>query len=335
MQTLVLGAGGFIGLNVVDALTAAGEVPRCGHRRRSNVIPLRRRKVPMVLADLSDPDSLARACEGCTTVVHAAGHYPRDSRTHPETLARAHREMTNLLDACATTGVERLVFLSSTATVARRRDGRPSTEADVFTVAPGIGPYHDAKWMMEQLAAAERRFEVITACPGACIGPWDLRVGTSALMVATARGLVPPHPDGPVALVDVRDVARAVTRLLQMPAPPSRVLLVSRMTRLHDFLGALADRYHAPRPAPALRDADAIALADAEEDRVAGTPERPLLAREIVDLVVHGAEIDGRLGAALIDHQWTPLSETLDAFDAWARRLGFIPTPEMPRDPRP
>lgn len=335
MQTLVLGAGGFIGLNIVDALTAAGDVPRCGHRRRSNVIPLRRRNVPRVIADLDDPASLAAALAGCTTVVHAAGHYPRDSRTHEETLSRARRELTQLLDACAAAGVARLVYLSSTATVARREDGRPSTEGDVFRAAPGFGPYHDAKWMMEQLAAAERRFEVVTVCPGACIGPWDLRVGTSALMVVTARGLRPPHPDGPVALVDVRDVARAVVRLTQMPTPPSRVLLVATMTRLHAFLVALARRYGAPPPLAPLSDAGAFALADAEEARVAGTPERPALAREIVDLVVHGAAIDARLGAALVEHRWTPLADTLDAFDAWARRLGFIPSPEIACDQQP
>ncbi len=330
MRTLVLGAGGFLGLNVVDAFLTAGQTPICGHRARSNTIPLRRRKVPMVIADMDDPDSLVRAFAGCTTVVHAAGHYPRDSRDRAGTLVRAHREMKAVLDAAAKARITRLVYVSSTATVAPRGDGRASTEADVFQTATGIGPYHDAKWMMEECAQAEHRFEVVIVCPGACIGPWDLRVGTSALLVATSVGLTPQHPDGPVALVDVRDVGRAIARLTVMQSPPRRVLLASRMVRLHAFLCALAVRYGAPPPLPPLSAAAAIAYADAEEARVAGSAARPELAREIVDLVVHGVQIDARLGTELVG-QWIPLEQTLDAFDAWASRLGLVPPrPENP-----
>lgn len=325
MRTLVLGAGGFLGLNAVDALMATGQSPLCGHRPRSNTIPLRRRKVQTVVADLDDRDSLERAMAGCTTVVHAAGHYPRDSRDRTATLVRAHREMQAVLDACARAGVRRLVYVSSTATVAPRSDGRPSAEGDVFQTATGIGPYHDAKWMMEECALAERRFEVVIACPGACIGPWDLRMGTSALLVATALGLTPQHPDGPVALVDVRDVGRAIAKLTVMKTPPGRVLLASRMVRLHAFLCALAARYGAPAPLPPLSASAALAYADGEEARVAGTSARPELAREIVDLVVHGVAIDGRLGATLVD-RWTALDDTLEAFDAWAARLGLVPS---------
>ena len=61
MSTLVLGAGGFLGLNIVDALVAAGETPRCGRRVRSNVIPLRSRKLPMVVTDLEQPETLREA----------------------------------------------------------------------------------------------------------------------------------------------------------------------------------------------------------------------------------------------------------------------------------
>lgn len=323
-----------MGLNAVDAFIAHGEIPRCGRRARSNAIPLRRRKVPTVIADIDDPPTLARAFEGARVVVHAAGHYPRDSRHPDETLARARREITAVLDAAAQAGVARLVYVSSTATVRPRPDGRPSTEADVYPRAPGIGPYHDAKWLMEQAALAERRLEVVVACPAACLGPWDLRVGTSALLVATARGQRPAHPDGPIALIDARDVGRALVRLATMPAPPRRVLLASHLTRLHDLLGALARRYRvAPPPAP-LSDAQALAFADAEEERVAGTPERPRLPREIVDLVIHGVHIDAGLGASLVDHAWTPLGQTLDAFDGWARRLAIVPvTPETRLEP--
>lgn len=325
MQVTLLGAGGFLGLNLVDTMLAAGLAPRCVHRPRGNLIPLRRRGVPMVAAELGDPASLGAALAGSEVVVHLAGHYPRDARHAEATFARGRRETEGVLAAAHAAGVRRLVYVSSTATTAARADGRPSTEADVFPAIPGHGVYHDLKWTMEQTVLAETRFEVAVACPGACIGPWDLKVGTAALLVATAHDRCPPHPDGVVNLVDVRDVARGLLALVTHPAPPRRVLLSGRTLRLQELLIELANHYGTRPPPPALAAEAAMAFADAEETRVAGTAERAAIAREIVDLVVHGVPIDATLATRALGIAWTPFANTLAAFDAWATRMRFIP----------
>jgi nucleoside-diphosphate-sugar epimerase len=225
--------------------------------------------------------------------------------------------------------VRRVIYVSSTATVAPPPPGEDlADERHRFAAAPGLGTYHDLKWAMEALADDETRLELVTVCPGACLGPWDLRVGTSALIVATARGLDPPHPDGTIALVDARDVAEALVRLARHPAPPRRLLLAAGNHRLHPLLEALARRYGRPPPRPALAAADAIALADAEEARVRGTRARPALFREIVDLVVHGTAISSRLAETTLGIRWRPLAETLDAYDSWARRMRILPAPQ-------
>lgn len=289
--------------------------------------------MPLVLADLDAPETLAAAFAETDVVFHLAGHYPRHGRSPESTVARALHELRTVLDAAAAANVRRLVYVSSTATVAKRADDRPSTEADVFPAAPDFGAYHAAKWAMENLALAEDRLEVVVACPGACLGPWDLRVGTSALIVATANGVPTPHPDGWVSPIDVRDVGRALAHLATADAPPRRVLLAGPSLRLQALLDKLADRYGVEAPSAPLSDADAIAFADAEEERVEGTPHRAALAREIADLVIHGARIDARLGAQLVFGGLTPLSETLDAFDAFARRMRLIPSPQTTEQP--
>ncbi|MGZ6143752.1 MAG: NAD-dependent epimerase/dehydratase family protein, partial [Myxococcales bacterium] len=269
MTALVLGAGGFLGLNLVDALIAEGEMPRCGRRKRSNVLALRQWRAPLVPADLDSPEELRAAMDGCTTVFHAAGHYPRLSLDRDAALATGLRQLRNALDAAAGARARRFIYVSSASTAAPAPGGAPSDERAVYGSRPGHGTYHDLKWAMEQVALAEKRFEVSVACPGACLGPWDLRVGTSALLIALARGMDPPHPDGVVNLVDVRDVAAALIRLAALPSPPRRVLLSGGNHGLHPLLCALADRYRVRAPSPPLPAAAAIALADAEERRAA------------------------------------------------------------------
>ena len=324
MTALVLGAGGFLGLNLVEALLAAGEVPRCGRRTRGNVLALRALRVPMVSAELEDPLELERAMAGCATVFHLAGHYPRLSLDPAGALATGLGQLRNVLEAAARGGVRRLVYVSSAATAAPAPSG-PSDERHVYAARPGHGTYHGLKWEMERLALAEDRLEVVVACPGACLGPWDLRVGTSALLVATARGLDPPHPDGWINLIDARDVATALLRISTLAAPPRRVLLSGANRRLHPLLRELALRYGVAPPSPPL-DADAaIALADAEEARAARERGRPALSREIVDLLVHGVRLDTRLAEEALGLRCRPLAQTLSAADAWARRMRIIP----------
>ncbi|MDP3155786.1 MAG: hypothetical protein Q8N23_24145 [Archangium sp.] len=46
-RVLILGAGGFLGLNTVRAFLDAGLTPQCGRRSRGNVLGLRGLGVPL------------------------------------------------------------------------------------------------------------------------------------------------------------------------------------------------------------------------------------------------------------------------------------------------
>lgn len=324
MTSLVLGAAGFLGINLIDAMHEAGIDPLCARRKRTNVIPLRSRRVRMVEADLDDAPSVERAMSGIDLVFHVAGHYPRHSQDGLVATATGLRQIQNVLDAAAAAGVRRLVYVSSTATVSASPNGL-SDESEVYREAPGFGVYHDLKWRMEQRALAERRFEVRVACPGACIGPWDLRVGTSALVVAAARHLDIAHPDGIVAIVDAADAARGILQQGVLSDAPRRVLLAGGNHRLHALRVLLAERYGGQRPVAPLGALEAQRLADEDERRALRENRRGTMSREIVDLVVHGVPIDASLAPRALGVRWTPLSETLDRFDAWARRMQIIP----------
>ncbi|GMV42137.1 MAG: dihydroflavonol 4-reductase [Myxococcales bacterium] len=324
LRTLILGAGGFLGINLVDALLSEGVVPACGRRRRSNVLALRSRKVPLVLADLDAPETLDEAMRDVDVVFHLAGHYPRYSTSPAAAMELGLRQTRAVLDAAARAGVRRLIYASTTATVAPAPSG-PSDESHVFPAVPRLGTYHDLKWAMEDLCLREDRLDVRVACPSGCLGPYDLRVGTTALLVALACGKNPPHPDGITNLVDVRDVATGLVRMARQDDAPRRVILSALSAPLHGLLCELAARYRVPQPSPPLRAEVAQQLALDEERRAERDGGRPALSREIADLVVYGVPLDTRLAEQALGMRWTPLSQTLDALDGWARRMGFIP----------
>jgi dihydroflavonol-4-reductase len=322
---LILGAGGFVGLNTVRAFLAAGLVPRCGRRARGNVLGLRGLNAPLVVTDFTQPQSLRDAFHGVDVLVHAAAHYPRLSLDPQQTIARGLAELDAVLDAAAASGVRRLVFVSSTATVAPH-ESRASTEEDVFAACPDWGTYHALKWHLERRLHDEQRLEIVVACPAACLGPLDWKVGTSALLLATARGAPPAHPDGAITTVDARDVADALVMLATMSDPPKRLLLAHDRSDAHELLKMLSRRYGAPPPPPPLSPAAARSLADLQEEAAARNGGRPALSRELVDLIVHSPKIDAWRSRSY-GLRYRPLSDTLDAWDSWAQRMGMIPRP--------
>lgn len=308
----VVGAAGFLGHHVLRAAAPLGA--RAVVRRSTSWV--RAASCPIREADLDDPASLVAALAGASVVVHAAGHYPKLSIDLGHEVSVAVRQTRCLLDAAATAGVERVVLVSSTATVAPA-PGRYSDERDVYADRPGIGVYHDVKYAIERVAATEARIPVVTVCPGACLGPGDWRFGTGAAALALARGLTVAIPEGTVNPVDARDVARAVVQLATMEEPPPRVVLASLSLPVSELLERVR-RHFGGRGRVRILPADiARAAADAEERRVAANGGRPRLSREIVDLVVHGVAVDASLAEKRLGLSWTPLGRTLDDFLAW------------------
>lgn len=328
-DVLVLGANGFLGLHVVDALRAEGVEPRCGRRRRSNVLGLLSRRANRVLADLDEPESLRAAMAGVHTVVHLAGHYPRHSLDPAGTLAIGVRQTRSVLDAAKEAGVRRIVYVSSTATVAPSDTG-PSTEADRFDTPPNFGLYHRLKWAMEEVFADAGEVDMRVSLPAGCIGPGDLRVGTSAMLVALARGDDPPHPNGTVSLVDPRDAAVGIARQALRDDAPRRLILSGRSVGLHPLLVEAAAQLNVKPPSPPLPAE--IMLARAREAESAAAGKRSALSQEIVELAVYGVPVDGTLASRALGVSYRSFADSLSEFVRWATPLGFL-TPQTEPTP--
>src|SRR5271156_671588 len=110
-STLVTGATGFVGWHVARKLLDRGERVRVLARDPSRVRELD--GVERFQGDLRDPDSLARAVEGCGVVFHVAADYKLWTR-EPEEMFRSNVEGTrNLLAAAKSAGVDRVVYTST------------------------------------------------------------------------------------------------------------------------------------------------------------------------------------------------------------------------------
>ncbi len=330
MRALVIGGTGFIGLNVVDALLASGATVRVTKRRQTATILLGGRQVERVDASLEEPGKLARAMEGCDVVLLCGAYYPRYSLDLKGAVAEGVRGVRNACEAALEVGVLRFVYTSTIATLGRAPAGRPADERDVAPRAPQGSVYRATKWAMEREgdAAKSRGLAAVTLMPGGCVGPWDVRLGTGAMLVGVVRRSLPWWVDGVVNIVDVGDVARAHVAAARA-TPSDRYVLGGHNVTVRSLLRTIATRFGGSVPTEELSADAARARADAAARVAAPQRQRVAIPREQVDMVTTGQVVSSARAAVELGIATTPLNEALDRAHAWFVRHSYIPRPTV------
>ena len=215
MKVLVIGATGQLGANLVRALLEKGDQVRVFLRSTSKSFTLDGLDVERLPGDLNDLESLRKACNGVQIVYQTASYYPRESIPVAEAKQQALTQTKNLLQAVRSASVARLVFTSTLTTIGFPNiSGQLATEERQFFTKFTNNPYLIAKAAMEEevLASARSGLPAVVVVPTVFFGPYDQKPtsGTQILMIVKRQ--MPGYIEGPVNVIDVRDVAVAMIR---------------------------------------------------------------------------------------------------------------------------
>jgi dihydroflavonol-4-reductase len=243
MKALVTGASGFVGAAVARALEAAGWEVRCLIRASSDRRNLQALSAEIVLGDLTDARSLARALAGCETLFHVAADYRLWARD-PNELYRTNVEGTrNLLEEARRARIERLVYTSSVATLGIPSDGTPGDESTPVRLTDMIGHYKRSKFLAEEVVREWARGvgEVVIVNPSTPIGPGDVKpTPTGRIILDAARGRMPAYVDTGLNVVHVDDVARGHLLAFERGRAGERYVLGGEDLTLREILTEVA-----------------------------------------------------------------------------------------------
>ena len=330
MKVFVTGGSGFVGSNLIRLLVTEGRTVRALVRPgslRAHLADLPQEHLEWVEGDLSSPERLRTALEGCRRLYHVAADY-RLWVPDPERMYAANvRGTRTVLEAARDAGVERAVHCSSVAVLGTSPDGTALDESSDPGVEGLEGHYRKSKYLGEKeaLAVNAEGFPVVVVNPSAPVGPWDVKpTATGRIVLDFQRGRMPAYLDTGLNLVDVRDVCRGHRLAMERGKPGERYILGNVNLTFKNILEILAGI--TGRPAPKIRIPHGLALLMAHANEAVSrlTRRQPLIPLSAVRHAAHYMFYKSDKAARELGFTQTPIETALRDAILWFEENGYV-----------
>lgn len=320
----VTGATGFVGLNLIEELTARDWHVIALHRPGSDTGYLQRFPVERTAADVTDPGSLTRAMPAnVDAVFHVAGDTSLWSRRNA-LQDRVNIEGTrNVVEAALRAQARRLVYTSSISAWGLQR-GRIHEGLAQAGGASWIN-YQRSKYLGEQEVrrGIARGLDAVIVNPASIFGPYD--TGSWAQLIRLVHnGKLPGAMPGALSFCHSREVARAHIAAAERGRTGENYLLGGTDASFRELVrtigGVLGRR--APEkilPPAALRIAARIGHF---VSFVTGKP--PRITPEMVGMATRQIYCDSSKAQRELGFRTVPLHVMVEDGVSWLRREGFL-----------
>jgi dihydroflavonol-4-reductase len=246
-RVAVTGAAGFIGSAVTRALVRRGVNVVALVEPGASTANLDELEVERRVVDITAPDQLADVFEHARFCLHLAalfGFWPKDSSRFYAVNVQGSR---NVVAAATRSGVERIVYTSTVATLGlwQTKQGRPSNEDDVADLSHLYGNYKQTKYVAEHevLRLAAQGAPVVLVLPTMPHGPFDRRPTPSGKVVLDfLNGRMPGFVDTAMNVTHVDDLAEGHLLALEKGAQGRSYICGGEnmtMARLLDILATV------------------------------------------------------------------------------------------------
>jgi nucleoside-diphosphate-sugar epimerase len=310
MRALVTGATGKVGHAIASALLDRGDHVRGMVRdpkRAASVLPA---GIEPIRGDVTDPESLAAAAEGCELVFNSMGmpeQWVKDEAIFDQVNAVGSGEVAS---AAKRAGVRRLIH-TSTHDVFHADTGQPFDETKVADYPKGTA-YERSKQHAEELVLAERDgMEVVILNPSGVYGPTPSPTPSfeNGLFEPVVRKRLPAVPPGGTGYAYVEGVAAGHLLAADKGTDGERYILADGYASFRDLAETakrIAGRGRVPPTMP-VPVAKAIASVGAGISRVIRRP--PLLPKGQLTYFLWQARPDSSKAQRELGWKPTPLDE--------------------------
>lgn len=262
---LVTGGTGLVGSHLLYFLLKNNETIRAIHRKSSKLQTVKDvfsfytetpeetqslfNKIEWVEADIREVPSLSEAFKNVTHVYHCAAYISFNPKDYYR-LKKINIEGTaNIVNLCLSHKVEKLLYVSSIATLGKELNNAPISEATEWNPETQNSVYAITKFgaEMEVWRGTQEGLDAVLVNPGVILGSGYWNSGSGVILKSVAKG-IPFYTSGGIAIVDVRDVVTVMTKLMKSSIANERYILVGQSIYYKEFLTELAIHLHKKPP---------------------------------------------------------------------------------------
>lgn len=250
-QVLVTGATGFLGRHLVKDLIEKGVEVSILARKTSDLSFLPKGRFKIHFGDITDRLALLQACENKDIVYHLAGYIAYKRVDRPIMDKINIQGTANVIDACVTNHVAKLLHLSSVVTIGASFKPQPINEDFAFNLGKYNLGYFETKRKAEKLIVRsylEDGLKAYMINPSTIYGAGDATKASRKTQVKVAKGQFKFYPPGGVNVVYADDVIKAIHLCLERGKPARRYIIGGENLTLKQLFETIADIAGVPPP---------------------------------------------------------------------------------------
>ena len=263
--------------------------------------------------DVMDYTTVQEALTDVTGVIHAAAVVSFNPREANHVMRVNVEGTRNLINACLTLGIKRLLHVSSVAALGRYKGQRVINEGNQWIDSPWNTNYGESKYQaeLEVFRGQEEGLSTAIVNPSVILAPGNWLKSSSKIFkyVWNER---PFYTDGSFNYVDARDAALLSVQLFQSHHEGERFILNAGTTSIKEFFDAAAASLgkRAPYLKVSRKTLNVAAVLDGLRARIVGA--EPLITKETARLADSFFHYENHKILSTIRHTFYQLEDTLE-----------------------
>ena len=327
---VVTGATGHIGNVLVRELISRGQTIRALVLPHDDLRPLHGLNTNIVYGDITNLQSLTSAFNGADLVFHLAG-IVTIMPSMKKVLERVNvGGVRNVVAACRTSGVRRLVYTSSVHAIAEPTHGTVIEETQPFDPDRVLGDYARSKARATLLLLDEVHkggLDAVICCPTGVIGPWDYGISNiGQLILDFASGHLKSYVRGAYDFVDVRDVVRGLILAAEKGQSGRHYIFSGAQVQVPELMKELERNIGYPAPTYEIPAAIARAAGVLASVYYRLIRRRPVFTAYSIDVLRSNSQVSSARAREELDFTTRPWQESIRDHIEWFRTENMLPT---------
>lgn len=336
MKTLVTGATGHLGVNLVRELVRRGEAVKVLLHKDDGRREFKDLNVEKVYGDLSNKSSLTFALKDCNKLYHLAAFVSIRSGDRPQLFDINVLGTRKLMQAARECSMEKVVHCSSLGAVGVNPNGASNEEWSVSPYEENTD-YEISKAFAELEVYKEitRGLPAVIVNPSGIVGPYDYRPSLlGKTIVEFGNGKMKGYVNGAFDFVPMRDVVMGHILAMDKGRVGERYLLTGEEVSIRTTLEWLEELTGVPRPKLAIPTGlmQNIAIVKDWIERKFFPHVIPRFNYHSIRLLQSGKHGDNSKAVKELGLQPTPVKEAYRESVEWFKENGYIPSKQMKKE---